>query len=828
MKKLSRIIIVAILFFIHAAIFAQQKVIIGSVKDGHSGEPLPFSSIIFKNTNTGKASDSAGLFQFHFSKWPSDTLIITSISYQPYIFIIPKNTDSVYITATLQAGVASQEVVIKSKAKHSRGWYLWRKVVAHKNKNNIFKNDNFTYHVYNRLEVDINNINAQKIEKGGLLKPFSKIINSNIDTVTEGKPILPAFFSETISDYFYQKSPYKTREIIIANKISGLKNESITKYLGALNQNVVVYGNFIPVFDKEFVSPISDNGDTYYNYRLADTQYVSGRRLLHLIFIPKHDGQNTFTGDCWVHDTSFAIQKIILHLNKEANINFVDKLSVVQEFKLINDSTWFLCKDKFFVTFNPIGKNNTGFIARKTTNYDKAIVNSNNIPAVLAKNKVTEEVAVLDDAKDKQNYYWDTARLEQLSKQENNIYKMIDTLQTLPAYKRYYNTIYFIGTGYKNIGKFQIGPWASWASINALEGPRWRFDLGTNKNFSKIFYLHAYLAYGFKDERWKQKAEALWLIKHKPWQSLYASYTNDLNFSQNYNADLATDNILAVAFRKSSIPIKFINLQEAKLQYFKDTKIGLSTTLTLANKVYNPLLNLPDKNYFAGSNVFATTEVSVKLRFGYIEKFFENNFFRYSLGSTYPIPEIEFTQGIKGVLNSHYNYQKLKVDISDQISIAPYGKINYNVFAGKVFGTLPYMLLEVHPGNEVHIYNKYAFNLMNKYEFVSDKFIGFSMEHDIGNGIFRFIPLTRKLKFRQFWNIKGVTGSVSDANKQFNFVGNYPFKSLDNKLYLEAGTGVDNILKVFRIDFVWRLLPTPLPNNLSSRFGIFGSFKIAL
>ena len=81
---------------------------------------------------------------------------------------------------------------------------------------------------------------------------------------------------------------------------------------------------------------------------------------------------------------------------------------------------------------------------------------------------------------------------------------------------------------------------------------------------------------------------------------------------------------------------------------------------------------------------------------------------------------------------------------------------------------------------------------------------------------------------RQFWNVKGVTGTLSDNNKQLNFVSNHSFKSLDNKWYVEVGTGVDNILKVLRLDLVWRLLPTPLPDNQSSRFGIFGSFKIGL
>ncbi|MFN0081244.1 MAG: DUF5686 family protein, partial [Ferruginibacter sp.] len=447
---------------------------------------------------------------------------------------------------------------------------------------------------------------------------------------------------------------------------------------------------------------------------------------------------------------------------------------------------------------------------------------------ILKQNTVTEEVLVLNNARVQNNNYWDTARLEQLTKSESSIYKMMDTIQHLPAYKRYYNTLYFLGTGYKNIGKIQIGPWLSWISGNALEGTRIRFDLGTNKKFSKDLYLHGYLAYGFADNRWKQNAEAIYFLNHKLWQNISVSFKNDLDFSQNYNSTITTDNALATAFRKANIPIKFINLKQTKIQYFKDTKIGLSFNLSFANKAFDPLLNLPSKTIYTSENNITTSEVGIKIRFGYLEKFYENNFFRYSLGSSYPTPELEFVQGVKNIFDSKYEYHKLKLSVGQTISIAPLGKINYYVSAGKVWGTLPYILLELPPGNEVHFYNKYAFNLMNRYEYVTDRFATVSVEHNVGNGLFRFIPLTRKLKFRQFWNAKAVVGNLTNANKIYNQLQSSTVRDLNGSTYAEVGTGVENIFKLFRIDFVWRLSPTPLPQNLSSRFGIFGSFKIQL
>ena len=136
-----------------------------------------------------------------------------------------------------------------------------------------------------------------------------------------------------------------------------------------MDQVVNVYNNFIPVFDKQFVSPASDNGDYYYNYRVVDTQVVNNQRFFHLVFTPRRQGGDTFEGDCWVHVGTFAIQRMNLRLGKEANVNFLENLSLIQEYKMLNDTTWFLSKDKFVADISPVGKDRPGFIGRKTTTY---------------------------------------------------------------------------------------------------------------------------------------------------------------------------------------------------------------------------------------------------------------------------------------------------------------------------------------------------------------------------------------------------------------------------------------------------------------------------
>jgi hypothetical protein len=251
--------------------------------------------------------------------------------------------------------------------------------------------------------------------------------------------------------------------------------------------------------------------------------------------------------------------------------------------------------------------------------------------------------------------------------------------------------------------------------------------------------------------------------------------------------------------------------------------------MSTRHKQYDPVRNLPDETSFAskGGDPFNAFETSLRLRFAYLEKFLESTFYRSSLGSPYPIVEFKYSKGLSGVMNSKYDYSKISAGISNTRKIPPFGSIYFNVFGGKTFGMLPYMLLDVAPGNEIYYYNRYAFNMMNRYEFIHDQYTGFNVEHNIGNGIFRFIPLTRKLKFRQFWTAKGLWGSLNEQNQALNFVNGHPFKALNGKTYVEVGTGVDNILKIFRLDFVWRVLPSPRPAKSSERFGVFGSFRLA-
>ena len=802
----------------------QTKIIHGLVRDAHSEEPVPFASVLFKNSTTGKLTDSSGQFSFYLAKLPSDTLLITCVGYQPFSLILNNLRDSSSFSILLERGTFNEGAQLKVKV--NKGLLVWRKIVQNKPFNDRYRFDNFSYELYNKLELDLKNINFEKFGRFKPLKPISQLINQNIDT-SEGIKYLPTYLTETLSDYYYQKSPKKRREIIRAYNTNGVKNESFSKMLGGMDQVVNVYNNFIPVFDKQFVSPISDNGDYYYNYRVVDTQVIANKRYFHLVFTPRRKGGDTFEGDCWVHVGSFAIQRMNLRLGKEANVNFIENLSLIQEYKQINDSTWFLSKDKFVADVSPAGKDRPGFIGRKTTTYDHIVVNDSSVINELSKNKILEEIITSPEAGKKTKEFWALERHEPLSKTESSIIKMIDTLTNAPVFQRFTKTMAFIGTGYKDIGNYKIGPWFNWITSNGWEGFRMRFDLGTNKHFDKKIKLHGYLAYGFGDQHLKGMGEIFYLPKKDPRMYLYGSFTNDLDWGQNYYGEVSQDNIFALAIRKKGIPVKNIKVNEKKIEFFKETFPWMSNRITVSHKSTLPLRNLVPIDSFratASGKPLTSFEVSVRLRFAYLERFLESHFYRSSLGSIYPIGEIFITQGFPGVLKSSYKYTKVSASISDYFKVPPFGNISWYVYGGKTFGAIPYTLLDIAPGNELYYYNKYAFNMMNRWEFIHDEFAGINIEHNIGNGIFRLLP---KLRWRQFWTAKTLWGSLSSSNKALNYKQGHTFQSLDGKTYLELGTGVDNILKVFRIDFVWRVLPSTLPKTGDRSFGVFGSFRVS-
>jgi len=814
---------------------AQSSFIRGKLINQFTNETVPFASVFWKKAGHGVITDSSGSFMLKKSPFAIDTIVASYVGFEDIYHYYNSLKDTGVISLVLATTKITGGVEVRSKFNKGLRW--WKSIVAHKKENNPYQFNNYSYELYNKLELDLNNINRSSFEHNKLLIPFAFVLN-NIDSLSESKPFLPIFLTESISDYYYSTNPTKIREEIKALQTSGIKNETVMQFMGGVSQKINVYEDYISVFKKEFISPLSVLGDKFYNYKGADTQTINHEKYFHLYFTPKHDGENTFRGDCWIHSITWAVQRINLEISSTANINFVNRLSIIQEFKKSPGGKWVFAKDKFIADLSPLSKNKLSFIGRKTATYKNVQIDQPFIESSLSKNKIKEEVIINDSAKLNSADFWNANRHEPLSLTENKVYTMIDTLKKMPLFERYTNNFEFIVDGHRKFGKIEIGPWYKWISGNQLEKIRVRFDLGTTKKFSEHLRLNGYLAYGFKDGIWKGKAAANYKFSKKSGVNAFASYTNDLDNGRiryNDDDDATIDNVFSQLIRRQNIPQKFLGVEEYKLGVAKDWQHNIRTELSFNNSNYQTF-GLPSQNFFSPDNDgVINSEFNFKIRYAPGEKEIETHRRTLYVKSDAPVFEVKYGMAMPGIFKSEYAYQKIVFSIGQTLRIPRWGHIDYLAYAGKYFGdSIPFMLLEIHPGNEIYYYNKQSFNLMNRFEYFSDQYAGLNVEYNFEKKLLNLIPFLRKTKMRQFINVKTVVGDLTMANRVFNRLefANYRLKRLRGDNYTEIGTGIDNILKFFRIDLVWRFDPSfvvpptsTVPNN-PQNFAVFGSFRL--
>lgn len=800
----SLFLLAAFLFLLAGSSAAQTTIVRGKIVDAISREPLPFVNIIFKGTSVGGATDIEGNYAIS-TEQKADSIIVSYVGYNKITRAIKPGV-SQEINIGLRQGVELVTVVVK--AGENPAHRILRKIIAHKDNNDREKLDAYEYEVYNKVEFDLNNL-SEDFKNRKLLKPFSFIFDNIDSSNAKEKPYLPIFMTEALSDFYYRKNPKTRNEVIKASKVAGVENASVSQFMGDMYQNVNIYDNTILVFGKNFISPISDNALLFYKFYLIDSVVIDGHKCYQLQFKPRRKQELAFTGNLWAADTSFAIKQIEMSIADDANINFINSTAIVQTYTQI-DSTWMMQKERLVIDFNPFPieqkkKSMMGIYGRKTADYSKFKINQ---PKESKFYSLTDNLKVQDDAFKKDDAYWLEHRHDTLSKNENQIYKMVDTLQTLPVYRNWIDVLTIFVTGYKVAGNFEYGPYFNMFSTNEIEGNRFRFGGRTSNKFSRWYELSGYAAYGTRDEKFKYSLGIRAFLDKKPRTMVGMYYKNDNEILGQSQNGFTTDNILASVFRITPLR-NLTNVKQIYAYIDREWFTGFSTKLSFYNREMMPLGNFRYEYQKTPAAIgtkesITTSEIRLLARLAYNEKYVDGEFTRTSLGTHYPILQVQYTLGIKNLFHSDYDYHKLTVNVDDRIRINPIGYFDYILEYGKVWNPLPYPLLELHGGNETYIYDIYAYNGMNYYEFVSDEYVSATISHHFEGLFLNRIPLMRKLKWREVIGAKGVIGKVSQENRQLL---NFPdhLYDLHRGPYYEASAGIENIFKVFRIDGVWRL-----------------------
>ncbi len=791
--SLKKAILLTFIIFNISIVFSQTK-IRGTIVDAETDESIPFASIAFPETTEGCVSEFNGTF-FLESYGKHNKLLVSCIGYISDTIDIKPNTYQEITIKLFADNYGIEEVIVLAGENPAN--ILLKKVLRHRKQNNTNKLKTYSYKQYTKMQVDINNFDAN-IANEKFLKDFKSAF-AGIDTsAATGKIYMPLIISETLSDFYYKKNPRHRKEVIKAVNTAGIENITASKFTGQMYVDFNFYKSYIKIMDKEFVSPIALSGLVVYDYYLIDSTFIDNSWCYHLTYKPKRKYEYTFKGDMWIADTTYALKSISARMSKTANLSFVSDFYVKKEYKKVEDNFFFPVKEEFFIDFN-ISKTTSGFFGRKLTSRKNVKLNPKFPPYFFSPTEF-KEIDVENNATEYDSSFWENNRYEELSKKEENIFKMVDNITNQPTFKKIENFVYLIATGYLKRKYIELGPYYKIYSKNAIEGSRFRMGTRTSNKLSKKIELNGYLAYGLQDQKFKYGLGAKWKVNKSPWTLAKINYSNDLVQLGANLGDYGSDNIYSVSGENDKL--LFIENYEIGIEH--DLTKSLTTTAFLTRKKISPTDSIAfiDANGNNVSNI-TTSEITINAHFGINEEYIEATFNRQSFGSLYPIVEAQYTFGFPNFMGSEYKYSKIKLGFKHYFSFAFLGKTKYYIEAGKIFGTVPFPLLKLHEGNMSYMYDKYSFNLMNYYEFASDEYISFFAEHHFNGLILNKIPLIRRLKFREVIYAKGVWGTLSYENKH---ILQLPATLSDvKKPYIELGLGVENILNFLSINYFRRI-----------------------
>ncbi|MFY7910328.1 MAG: DUF5686 family protein, partial [Emticicia sp.] len=588
------------------------------------------------------------------------------------------------------------------------------------------------------------------------------------------------------------------------------------------------YTNQVNVLDKNFASPIADDWKFIYDFYLADSTYFGDNFCYKIDFTPKRKQDLAFAGSIWIDKESWAIAQIDATITKDANLNFVERIKIQQELEPVGN-VWFPVKNRILVDVNELTRNSAGMLL-KFTNYNQDIVTDK----VKDTKFFDNGIEIVPDYRETDNAFWQKIRPEPFSEKEQMAYAMIDTIKNVPIVKRYTNLALLLSSGYKKIYTgIELGPLVYSGAINDVEGVRMRLGLRTNFEFSRKWVLQGYLAYGTKDETWKMGGEVTRIISRKPWTTLSYKYTNDIEQVGLRHEDLGLSSVFSAYMKFGTLMRPFYET-ENRFQFQREVSKGVFTTVGFRTRSFDPLYNFSyrEKPTLGEASPlitnFNTSEFLSEITFARDELAIVNDNERLSFGTTKsPTITFRYILGAKSIFNSDFNYHKLLAKYSHTLNLGYLGKTYYKAEAGAIFGALPYPLLKSHLGNESIFIVTNSFNLMNNFEFISDRYAAVRYTHDFEGLLFNRLPLIKQLKWRTFTTGKFLVGHLSTQNQQMNPLdATMPFKGLGTTPYVELGYGINNIFKVLRVEAMHRLTYTDTPNV--RKFGVKFTFELTL
>ena len=864
--KLKKILFIFMLAVACLPLTAQN--ITGVIVDDNTGDSIPHASALYKGHHVMVSSDERGRFSIvRHSGW---YLTFSAVGYKPLRVLIGKNSPN-FMRITLKPEVNQlQSVTVKAKrSRYSRkdnpAVELMRRVIAAKKKTDLSNHDFYQYNKYQKMTLALNDIKPSDLTSD-LFKKRQWLIDQVEPCSYVNKLILPLSVDETVTRKIYRKNPHSEKDIIMGQNSTGINDlfetgDILTTTLKDVFSDVDIYKDEIRLLQYPFTSPIGKGAISFYRYYIEDTVKVDRDSCYHIQFMPNNQQDFGFRGELFIlKDSSLHVKQCNLTIPKKSDVNFVNNLQVIQRYEQLPNGEWVLSVDDMVVELSVAKFIQQVVVIRTTRMQDYAFEEINK---KLFKGKAKERHEA--NAQMRDDEFWNQYRTVDLTQSESSMGDFLKNIEKIKGFKFFIFVLRamvenFVDTGTKeHPSKVDIGPINTMISRNFIDGLRTRISAQTTANLNPHWFVNGYFARGWGSKRNYYKGELIYSFNKKnylprefPKRTLTFTSTSDVESPSDKFIHTDKDNVFT-ALKWDKVD-KMVWYNRQKICFEREEEFGFKTTISLKTEenqalgelFFIPLSATKDKSLWTNwshprpaingtdpgyvhSKRIRTTELMTQIRFAPGETFVNTKQRRVAINLDAPVFTIGHTLGLKNVLGGDYAFNLSEASIYKRFWLPHnFGKIDLYVKGGIQWDKVPYPLLIMPAANLSYIIEDETFNLINNMEFLNDRFVSADFSWDLNGKLFNRIPLLKKLKWREYFGVKMLWGTLTDKNNPFLAENENDPKLMmfpegsyimdKHQPYFELIAGVHNIFKLLHVEYVRRLnyldLPTANKNGV--------------
>lgn len=840
--------VVALLLVSTLQLMAQQK-ITGRVID-EDGFAVSYASVQYRGHKIAVSSDSQG--KFSIEKHPGWVLTVSALSYKSQTISVNEKMDFIEVKLKDDSHKLNEVVVKTKRGKYSRkdnpAVELMRRVIAAKKKTDLSNHDYYQYDKYQKITLALNDLKKEQLE-GKFFSKRQYLLDQVETSPYNGKLTLPVSIDETVSQHIYRKDPKTEKDIIKGQQSNGIgqviqTGEILNTALKDAFTDVDIYDDYVRLLQYPFPSPIGRTGISFYHYYIEDTVYVERDLCYHLQFIPANSQDFGFRGELYVlADSSLHVKKCNLYMPHNTDVNYVKNMKIEQEYTRLDNGEWVLSKDDMIAELHVNSMLQDLLVVRNTRLTDYAF---DELPKILFKGKA--KVRHDMDAMNRDEAYWNKYRQVDLTKSESSMDSFIHRMENSKGFKYIIFFVKALMENYVEIGggtdgkksKFDLGPVNTYISKNFVDGIRLRLAGRTMAALNPHFFWDGYAAYGTKSNDWYTGNIFTYSLNKKknspfefPMRNLTFEVARDVTSPSDENLLHNKDNFF-MTFRAATQDEMFLYHRQ-KLAFTYETDWGFRFNTSLRFQSNRTVGNL-HYYHLDGTEVkkIRMTDLNVGINYNPGVTYVNTKQQRLPINLDSPEIGLSHTMGFKGFMGGQYHSNITKLSIYKRQWLGSWGYLDFHAIGQAQWNKVPFPMLILPPINLSYFEQETTISLMKDWEFLNDRQVFWALSWDMNGKLLNRIPLIKKLKWREWFAIKGVWGHLTDKNNPYleknqgdGRLFKFPKNShvMNDTPYWECVAGVHNIFKFFSVEYVKRL--TYLNNNNIDKWGIRFGFMMS-